>query len=683
MSNDSDFVIVGGVLEKYQGPGGDVVIPEGVTSIGWEAFSGCTGLTSVTIPDGVTSIENGAFYGCTSLTSVTIPERVTEIGDYAFGNCTSLTGVTIPEDMTEICWDWNAFYGCISLATYYVSPENKYFTVKDGYLLSKDGQKLIAAPSGLISSTIPDGVTEIGERAFSLCTGLIDVIIPEGVTDIGAYAFDGVEFSKVSLPKSLRNIGISAFAGTKEIEIYDSIDPEAEPADASIDPINGIANSNVGWIGIQHDREYREYTMCAASPDSSWIDHWIIVYSAETGNIKFKVWMCGEHQTREVYCTLASSWGKNATFAFKALDALFPKMKNLSDKIKVSLSRLKYPIELTDGAERMYQNYLKRTGARMIPQLISEGDLESIQSISEYKAFTISNISGFIEASVAANQAEITAFLLNWREKHYSDKEMMRQSERQLQRELISESSVWSVAKRYDGTLRISNYKGPGGDVVVPDEIKGKTVTEIGGKAFKGNTSLTSIALPSTVRKIAPMAFAGCSTLTSVTIPEGVAVIEKGTFGRTGLTNVIIPKSVIAIGENSFAGCYALVNVIFLEEVDEATRYRYHGRRIEKYAFSGCRTLASISIPKGTTEIGAYAFWGCSSLAYVTVPKGVRNIWVDTFSGCTKLSKIVLPNSVNMIQGAFQNCPNLTICAPVGSYAERYAKKKGIPFVAE
>ena len=80
----------------------DLVIPDGVTSIGDGAFDGCSGLTSVTIPDGVTSIGDGAFYGCSGLTSVTIPDSVTSIGSYAFCDCSGLTSVTIPDSVTSI-----------------------------------------------------------------------------------------------------------------------------------------------------------------------------------------------------------------------------------------------------------------------------------------------------------------------------------------------------------------------------------------------------------------------------------------------------------------------------------------------------------------------------------------------------------------------------------------------------
>ena len=116
-----------------------VVINDGVTSIGSEAFKNCTNLTSITIPDGVTSIGDYAFYGCDSLISATIGDSVMSIGKYAFCNCTGLTDITIPNNVTSI--DWGAFSGCTSLT----------------------------------SITIPDSVTSIGNSAFYYCTKLTEI----------------------------------------------------------------------------------------------------------------------------------------------------------------------------------------------------------------------------------------------------------------------------------------------------------------------------------------------------------------------------------------------------------------------------------------------------------------------------------------------------------------------------
>jgi hypothetical protein len=131
----------------------NVVIKDGVTTIGEGAFGPFYGLTSVVIPDSVTSIGRDAFWGCYSLTAVTLPRDLATIGDSAFFGCDNLTTVTIPNGVTTI--GEGAFFWC----------------------------------SGLMSATIPDSVTFIGEAAFCRCIGLTSITIPNSVTSIGEGAF--------------------------------------------------------------------------------------------------------------------------------------------------------------------------------------------------------------------------------------------------------------------------------------------------------------------------------------------------------------------------------------------------------------------------------------------------------------------------------------------------------------
>ena len=226
-----------GVLVRYSGSETTVVIPDGVTGIGYPAFSNCTGLTSVEIPASVTSIGYCAFRGCTGLTEVKIPDGVTKIGNYAFSMCTGLTSVTIPGSVTDI-WA-GAFSGCTGLASVTISDGVTSITdyAFDGCTSLKEvtipnsvtgiGGRAFYGCTGLTEVTIPNSVTSIGFDAFYGCTGLTEVTIPDGVTSIESNAFEGcTSLTNVTIPNSLTRISSYTFrgcTGLTEVTIPNSV----------------------------------------------------------------------------------------------------------------------------------------------------------------------------------------------------------------------------------------------------------------------------------------------------------------------------------------------------------------------------------------------------------------------------------------------------------------------------
>ena len=602
------FEIINGKLTKYIGKGMEIVeVPDEVKVIGYDAFSNrklCNGIKKIIIPESVTKIERNAFSGCSDMEEISLPDHIDEIADSTFYNCSSLKTIRIPQSVKSIGKNafWycrslneiiipdgvqtvgeNAFYNCNAVKKVIIPPsvqsigrdafndmENlEEFRISDlsawlsvnmtgmiNAFYSKSKAKLLLNGEEISSLVVPEGTNRIGDYTFSRYQGLKSVMLPEGVEEIGQWAFGHCSnLEEITIPKSLKRIGQNAFYNTEIKRI--------------------IIEDITSWVSISHYNGNNELVgkdtqiILDGKPIRD------IRIPGAAGNIEAGAF---EYCNSIVSVTIEEGIAEIGSFAFR-------ECKNL---VEVTL-----PASITKIGWGAFT---------------SCDSLERI-NIADPDAWSkIEFVTGRSVVGKAVNPIPENAML------YYQGKK-------------LSETAAETVIDRNDTVLAGHNE--------IVNVVIQEGVTAIAPHAFENCGNLKSITIPRTVGTIGEQAFNGCTGLEEVhltdltswlyvSLDQGFYSIQSNPFytgakmyiGNQLVEDVMIPEDITIIGDQ-------------LRNYRHMTTLKFHNRveRIKDGAFAGCIGLKKVELPEGITKISRQLFYGCKNLGSVHIPdKALVNV---------------------------------------------------------
>ena len=551
-----------------------ISIPNSVTSIGNYAFLGCTGIISITIPNSVTSIGDQAFYGCTGITSITIPNSVTSIGGQAFYGCTGLTSITIPNSVTSI--GNYAFLGCTSITSINADTDNPNYSSIEGVLFNKNETILIQYPAGKHGEyIIPNSVTSIGECAFWGCTGITSITITNRVTSIGSYAFLGCTgLTSVTIPNSVTSIGREAFFGcTGLTEFFNhSISPQiSEGMFANVDLSQATLRVPACFLDAYLTADvWKEFGTKEA------------IETKVGGNVTTMTWSLYEDGTL-IICGTGDmpdwEWEDTPWYDVRASITTVIIGNGVSTIGRyafyycTNLTSITIPNSVTSIGDGAFSGCTGLTSIT-IPNSVTSIGNSAFWTCRSLTSITIPNSVTSIGMQAFYNCTGLTSIDVAADNPNYSSNNGV----------LFDKDKTILIqypASKQDATYTIPN-----------------SVTIIGGAAFRYCTGLTSITIPNSVTIINSSAFWDCTGLISIdvvadnpnfssidgvlfnknktnlmqypagkqgayTIPNSVTSIDDSALrGCTGLTTITIPNSVTSISRSAFLGCTGLTEFI-------------------------------------------------------------------------------------------------------------------------
>lgn len=549
------------VIKKYPNNySGAIVIPNtvvyddityDVTSIGYEAFKDCSGITSIDIPNSVIIVGGWAFKGCSNLTTIIIPNSVRYLGSSVFWDCSRLNNVTIGNSVKSI--GLFAFSGCKALTS--INIPNSVTTID---------ARAFQECSGLTSITFGNSVTSIGSYAFYNCSSLKSIILPNSVTTIEEYAFRGcTSLSSFSIPNSVTYLGGGSFNDCSSI--YSITIPNTVTY-IGHNPFKGTAWYNNLPDGlIYKDNAFLGYK--GNEPKNK------VEIKEGTRIIAGHVFNSCKELTSVIIPNTVISIGEFAFYNCRGLTSI-----DIPNSV------------LTIGHNAFYFcTNLKSVTLGNSVESIGEYAFEACNSLA---SITIPNSVRSIGNGAFAGCKTLYDFSIPNNVEYIGERAFG--------------ATLW-YNNLPDGLIYKDNilfgYKNskPKNTLEI---IEGTRIIAYG--ALDACEDLTSITIPNSVISIEEEAFKGCSNLTSITIPNSVTSIGDGAFmDCKNLPSITIPNSVNSIGEWAFQYCNNLREVYSQIEHPFSIGYYVFCRTVTENF-----TTATLYVPDGTKEkYRATDFW--------------------------------------------------------------------------